>query len=45
MKANSTSELHSAAGGIPVLEVGDCVLARKISEAVKEGFMAAMGIL
>ena len=45
MKANDTSELHSAAGGIPVLEAGDCVRARNVEEAVKEGFMAAMDIL
>jgi flavanone/flavanol-cleaving reductase len=45
MKANSTSELHSAAGRIPVLEVGDCVSARKVGDAVKEGFMAAMSII
>ncbi len=45
MKANSTSGLHSAAGGIPVLEVGDCVCARKVDDAVKEGFTVAMGIL
>jgi 2,4-dienoyl-CoA reductase-like NADH-dependent reductase (Old Yellow Enzyme family)/thioredoxin reductase len=45
MKANNTSELHSAAGGIPVFEVGDCVRARNVGEAIKEGFTAAMGIL
>jgi NADH dehydrogenase FAD-containing subunit len=45
MKANSTSKLRSAAEGIPVFEAGDCVCARKVGEAVKEGFMAAIGIL
>ena len=45
MKANNTSELRSAAGRIPVFEAGDCVCARNVGEAVKEGFIAAMGIL
>jgi 2,4-dienoyl-CoA reductase-like NADH-dependent reductase (Old Yellow Enzyme family)/thioredoxin reductase len=45
MKANSTAELRGAAGGIPVYEIGDCVRAGKVGEAVKEGFMAAMEIV
>jgi 2,4-dienoyl-CoA reductase-like NADH-dependent reductase (Old Yellow Enzyme family)/thioredoxin reductase len=45
MKSNSTSELHSAAVGIPVLEIGDCVCARNVGDAIKEGFTAAMVIL
>jgi 2,4-dienoyl-CoA reductase-like NADH-dependent reductase (Old Yellow Enzyme family)/thioredoxin reductase len=45
MKANSTAELRAVAGGIPVYEVGDCVRAAKVAEAVEEGFMAAMKIV
>jgi 2,4-dienoyl-CoA reductase-like NADH-dependent reductase (Old Yellow Enzyme family)/thioredoxin reductase len=45
MKANCTSGLHTAAGEIPVYEAGDCVGPRKVDDAVKEGFTAAMTIL
>jgi 2,4-dienoyl-CoA reductase-like NADH-dependent reductase (Old Yellow Enzyme family)/thioredoxin reductase len=45
MKANSTAELRDAAGGIPVYEIGDCVRAAKVVDAVEEGFMAAMKIV
>lgn len=45
MKANSTDELLTAAGGIPVYEIGDCVRAATVAEATEEGFLAAMKIL
>jgi 2,4-dienoyl-CoA reductase-like NADH-dependent reductase (Old Yellow Enzyme family)/thioredoxin reductase len=44
MKANSTAEFLTAARGIPVYEVGDCVRAATVAEAIEEGFMAAMKI-
>ena len=44
MKANPTSELKEMLekAGIPYREIGDCKKARKIFDAVEEGFMAAM---
>jgi len=45
MEANKTDLLRKAAGNIPVYEVGDCVRAAKVAEAIEEGFMAAMKIL
>jgi pyruvate/2-oxoglutarate dehydrogenase complex dihydrolipoamide dehydrogenase (E3) component len=47
MKANRevTEALRAAAGDTPVYEIGDCVRAAKVYEAVKEGYLAAMAIL
>jgi NADPH-dependent 2,4-dienoyl-CoA reductase/sulfur reductase-like enzyme len=45
MKANSTAGLRAAAEGVPVYEVGDCVRAASVFEAIKDGFTAAMKIL
>lgn len=44
-KPKSTEELKKAAGDIPVYEIGDCVSARKVGEAVIEGYTAAMSIV
>ncbi|MBP2650367.1 MAG: NADH-flavin oxidoreductase, Old yellow enzyme family [Firmicutes bacterium] len=47
MQANkATAEsLRTAAVGVPVYEIGDCVRAAKVYEALREGFVAAMSIL
>jgi NADPH-dependent 2,4-dienoyl-CoA reductase/sulfur reductase-like enzyme len=47
MKANreETEALRAAAGNTPVYEIGDCVRAAKVYEAIKEGYLAAMAIL
>jgi 2,4-dienoyl-CoA reductase-like NADH-dependent reductase (Old Yellow Enzyme family)/thioredoxin reductase len=47
MKANreETEALRAAAGDTPVYEIGDCVRAAKVYEAIKEGYLAAMAIL
>jgi 2,4-dienoyl-CoA reductase-like NADH-dependent reductase (Old Yellow Enzyme family)/thioredoxin reductase len=47
MQANrkETEALHSVAGDTPVYEIGDCVRAAKVYEAIKEGYLAAMSIL
>jgi NADH dehydrogenase FAD-containing subunit len=47
MKANreETEALRAAAGDTPVHEIGDCVRAAKVYEAIKEGYLAAMSIL
>jgi pyruvate/2-oxoglutarate dehydrogenase complex dihydrolipoamide dehydrogenase (E3) component len=47
MKANrkETEALHAAAGDTPVYEIGDCVRAAKVYDAIKEGYLAAMAIL
>jgi 2,4-dienoyl-CoA reductase-like NADH-dependent reductase (Old Yellow Enzyme family)/thioredoxin reductase len=45
MKANNTAGLRSAAGEIPVFEVGDCVRAATVAEAIEEGFTAATKII
>ena len=37
--------LREAAGDIPVFEIGDCVRAAKVGEAVAEGYSAAMSIV
>ena len=44
MKANPTDRLESMAqqAGVPCRKVGDCARARKIYDAIEEGFMAAM---
>lgn len=45
MNSNSTKELKVAVGKIPVFEVGDCLRAAKVVDAVNEGFMAAYKII
>lgn len=47
MKARTeeTRKLREAAGSIPVFEIGDCVRAAKVGEAVQEGYTAAMSIV
>jgi len=47
MKANreETEALRAAAGDTPVYEIGDCVRAAKVYEAIKEGYLAAMAVL
>jgi len=47
MEANKseTEKLRDSAGDIPVYTIGDCVKARKVFEAVREGFVAAMSVL
>jgi NADPH-dependent 2,4-dienoyl-CoA reductase/sulfur reductase-like enzyme len=37
--------LRAAAGRIPVFEIGDCVQAAKVGEAIQQGYMAAMSIV
>ena len=38
-------KLREAAGNITVFEIGDCVRAAKVGEAVQEGYRAAMSIV
>jgi 2,4-dienoyl-CoA reductase-like NADH-dependent reductase (Old Yellow Enzyme family)/NADPH-dependent 2,4-dienoyl-CoA reductase/sulfur reductase-like enzyme len=47
MRANKkeAEHLHKAVIDVPVYEIGDCVRAAKVYEAVREGFIAAMSIL
>jgi thioredoxin reductase len=47
MRANKeeTKKLHSAVKDVPVYEIGDCVIAAKVYDAVRQGFIAAMSIL
>lgn len=47
MKARTEEarKLREAAGNIPVFEIGDCVRAAKVGEAVQEGYTAAMSIV
>ncbi len=47
MRANrkETEMLHAAVKDVPVYEIGDCVRAAKVYEAVREGYLAAMSIL
>ena len=47
MKANreEVEKLRSEIKNIPVFEIGDCVQARKVYDAMREGFVAAMSIL
>lgn len=40
-----TEALRAAAMGAPVHEIGDCVRAAKVYDAVREGYLAAMSIL
>ena len=44
-KTEEAKALKSAAGNIPVFEIGDCVRAAKVGEAVQEGYTAAMSIV
>jgi pyruvate/2-oxoglutarate dehydrogenase complex dihydrolipoamide dehydrogenase (E3) component len=37
--------LRTAAGQVPVFEVGDCDVVGKVGEAVQQGYMAAMSIV
>ena len=47
MRANrkEAEALHAAVKDSPVYEIGDCVRAAKVYEAMREGYMAAMAIL
>lgn len=47
MRANreEAAKLHAAVQDVPVYEIGDCVRAGKVYEAVRQGFIAAMSIL
>ncbi len=47
MRANreEAEKLGAAAGDIPLFEIGDCVRAAKVYEAIREAFIAAMSIL
>jgi NADPH-dependent 2,4-dienoyl-CoA reductase/sulfur reductase-like enzyme len=47
MNANrtETEKQRAAAKGVPVYEIGDCVKAGKVYDAVRGGFVAAMSIL
>jgi len=38
-------KLRTAAGDVPVCEIGDCVCAAKVYDAVRQAFVAAMSIL
>jgi len=40
-----TEMLHAAQKDVPVYEIGDCVRAARVYEAMKEGYLAAMSIL
>jgi pyruvate/2-oxoglutarate dehydrogenase complex dihydrolipoamide dehydrogenase (E3) component len=46
MKARTgeVRKLREAGGDIPVFEIGDCVRAARVGEAVQEGYTAAMSI-
>jgi 2,4-dienoyl-CoA reductase-like NADH-dependent reductase (Old Yellow Enzyme family)/thioredoxin reductase len=44
MQPNSTAKLKTAAGNIPLYEVGDCLRVAKVVDAIGEAFMAAMKI-
>ena len=44
-KREETLKLRTAAGQIPVFEIGDCAGAAKVGEAVQQGYMAAMSII
>lgn len=47
MRANreETQKLHAAAGKRQVIEIGDCVCAGKVYDAVRQGFIAGMSVL
>jgi hypothetical protein len=44
-KKEEAEELRAAARDVPVYEIGDCVCAAKVFDAVRQGFVAAMSIL
>ena len=44
-KREETKRLRSAATGVPFYEVGDCVSAAKVYDAIRQAFIAAMSIL
>jgi 2,4-dienoyl-CoA reductase-like NADH-dependent reductase (Old Yellow Enzyme family)/thioredoxin reductase len=44
-KRLETQRLHAAAGKAIVFEIGDCVRAARVFDAVNEGFMAAMKVV
>jgi 2,4-dienoyl-CoA reductase-like NADH-dependent reductase (Old Yellow Enzyme family)/thioredoxin reductase len=44
-KRDESEHLRSAAGELPMFEIGDCVRSAKVFEAISEGFMAAMKIV
>ncbi|MGI5971082.1 MAG: FAD-dependent oxidoreductase [Oscillospiraceae bacterium] len=44
MKANSHEDIRALSAGREYYAIGDCVKARKIYDAVKEGFLVACGI-
>jgi 2,4-dienoyl-CoA reductase-like NADH-dependent reductase (Old Yellow Enzyme family)/thioredoxin reductase len=47
MRANreETEKLRAAASGVPTYDVGDCVCAAKVYDAIRQAFIAAMSIL
>jgi 2,4-dienoyl-CoA reductase-like NADH-dependent reductase (Old Yellow Enzyme family)/thioredoxin reductase len=44
-RAEEVKKLREAGGDIPVFEIGDCVRAAKVGEAIQEGYTAAMSIV
>jgi 2,4-dienoyl-CoA reductase-like NADH-dependent reductase (Old Yellow Enzyme family)/thioredoxin reductase len=46
MRANPTEELEAMAAnvGVPMVKIGDCQKARKIFDAIEEGWQAAMNV-
>ena len=44
-RTEEVTKLREAAGDIPVFEIGDCVRAAKVGEAVQEGYTAALSIV
>ena len=44
-KTEEVKEPREAAGNIQVFEIGDCVRAARVGEAIQEGYMAAMSII
>lgn len=44
-RKEEAEKLRAAAGHVPVYEVGDCVFAAKVYDAVRQAFVAAMSIL
>jgi 2,4-dienoyl-CoA reductase-like NADH-dependent reductase (Old Yellow Enzyme family)/thioredoxin reductase len=45
MQANNTAELKAVIGTIPVYEVGDCMRAARVVDAIREAYTAAMKII
>jgi 2,4-dienoyl-CoA reductase-like NADH-dependent reductase (Old Yellow Enzyme family)/thioredoxin reductase len=43
-RRQKAEDLRAAAGNTPVYEIGDCVCAAKVYDAVRQGFVAAMTI-